>query len=398
MKNPRWLTFLFSVLIVFALGCSFFTKLLPVKSTALSTVPPTLPPPPNPANLSKGTPEEQAVYFADLLAGPETRLAGWLALYDALGIPVIGQDGTSLGSTGDDPIGPRYWQIWYASGLDKKGRGIPISDAGRLLAAGTPELDGAAFGPALLNDLRLALKSADPQVRLMGMFVRERIKRWPSHLDIQDAGTKPEDAIVDLPTVQMITWIAMRGELFKAFGKQIKPAGTINRSKADMMMLFQKSAPNPASQLPCSEKLGDADSTYWTNWLVNKVIAGGVQLPGMENAFTSLLEKMQRVDMASEATIKKTGSVVTNMNVAAVLLSLLLQIAAMEIEPSQKPAPLVRTKSTTRGDKGTIELQLYSAPDKIPDGNNLGACVGAYFMNAIGVSFSFPAKGADYGS
>src|ERR1035437_4085165 len=265
MQGKCWLTVLFSVLIIFTFGCNFFTKLFQEKRTAGSTVAPTLPAPPRPATVAKGTPEEQAAYFADMLASPDTRLAGWLGLYDALGVPVIGQDGKSLGTTGDDPIGPRYWQIWYVSGLDTKGRGIPLSDAGRLIAAGSPELDGAAFGPALLNDLRLAVKSSDPQVRLMGMFIRERIKRWPSRLDIQDAAATPEKAIIDLPTLQMIVWILTRAALFQAASTSGKTTSAIREPAVFSMAMFQASTGGPAARPPCSEMAGDADLTYWTN-------------------------------------------------------------------------------------------------------------------------------------
>ena len=392
MHGKRGLTVVLSVLIIFSLGCGFFTRLFQDRSN-VSTMAPELPAPPRPASVIKGTPEAQAVYFADMLASPDTRLAGWLGLYDALGIPVLGQDGKSLGSTGDDPIGPRYWQLWYASGLDKKGRGIPISDAGRLIAAGTPELDGAAFGPALLNDLKLAVKSSDPQVQMMGMFVRERIKRWPSRLDIKNPAVTPEEAIIDLPTVQMIAWIAMRSALFQAVGKESKTVGAIRQPATFSVAMFQTSGGNPASQLPCSEKMGDADSTYWTNWLMNKGIGGGVQLPGMTNAFPGLLEKMQKIMEVPTKLIEKTAAVITKLNVASVLISLLLQIAAMEINPSQNPDPFIRTKNTSRGKDGKIVLQLYSAPGNIPDGNKLGACMGAFFSNAFGISFSFPAEG-----
>jgi len=396
IKGKHWLTVLFSVLMSFALGCNFVPMLSQDKRT-VSTETPVLPAPPRPASAISGTPEAQAVYFADLLASPDTRLAGWLGLYDALGIPVVGQDGIPLGSTGDDPIGPRYWQIWYASGLDRKDRGIPISDAGRLLGAGTPDLNGASLGPALLNDLKLALKSSDPQVRLMGMFVRERIKRWPSHLDIQAANVTPDEAIIDLPTLQMIAWIAMRGELFEAASKATKTTGAVRETATFSAVMFQRPGGNPATQLPCSEKMGDADSTYWTNWLMNKVIGGGVQLPGMAlpgetKAFSGLIEQFQKIDMVPEKMIEKTSSVITKLNVASVLLSLLLQIAAMEINPSQIADPLVRTKTTNRGKDGKIVLQLYSAPGNIPDGNKLGACTAAFFSNAFGVSFSFPAE------
>ena len=226
----------------------------------------------------------------------------------------------------------------------------------------------------------------------MGMFVRERIKRWPSQLDIQEANATPENAIIDLPTVQMIAWIVMRGELFRAAASG-KTIGAITPPEPFRMAMFQRPGGNPASQLPCSEKMDDADSTYWTNWLMNKVIGGGVQLPGMTKAFSSLLEKFQKVMEVKTTLIDKTSATITKMNVISGLLSLLMQIAAMEIEPKQIPDPMIRTKDTNRGKDGTIELQLYSAPEKIPDGNELGACMGSFFLNALGISFSFPAKG-----
>lgn len=391
MRNTGLLKVVLGLLIVLTLGCNFFSNLLKAKSPVVSVVAPELPAPPKPSNAAQGTAAAQAAQFADMLALPETRLAGWLGIYDALGIPVVGQDGRSLGSTGDDPIGPRYWQVWYVSGLDKKGRGIPINDVGRLFATETPALDGAALGTGLLDDLRLAMKSNDPQVRLMGEFVRERIKRWPSHLDIADASVTPDTAIIDLPTVQMIAWITMRGALFQNAARITK--ATIAPPATFMMAMFQGGGGSPAPQVPCSEQMGSADSTYWTNWLANKVVGGGVQLPGMTKAFTGLLEKMQKVLQVSEKGIEKTAAVITKLNAISALLNLILQISAMEIEPKQIPDPMVRTKDTNRGKDGTIELQLYSAPDKIPDGNKLGACLGAFFTNAFGISFSFPAKG-----
>jgi hypothetical protein len=382
----------FSILIISALGCNLLPRFFREKQTPLSKVAPQLPVPPRRAALLQGTPEAQAVYFADLLASPETRLSGWLGIYDALGIPVIAQDGTTLGSTRDDPIGPRYWEIWYASGLDLKGRGIPLSDAGRLLGAGMGNRDDGALGAALLNDLRLAVKSPEPRVRLLGMFVRERIRRWPSHRDIREARVSPEEAIIDLPTLQMIAWIATRGALFQAAAAE-KTLGAVGEGASSGFAMLQKSGSNPASQLPCSEKMGDADSTYWTNWLLNKVIGGGVQLPGMEEAFAGLIEQSQKKLESSATVMERTSAVTTNLNIASVVLSLLLQLAAMEINPSQDPAPLERTKTTNRGKDGKLVLQLYSARGNIPDGDKLGACMGSVLANAFGVSFSLPSQG-----
>lgn len=409
MTFRRSIALVLAVLVLFSSGCDRVSRLFSKKQKGVpvSTVTPTLPAPPRPSASRNGTPEERAAYYADLVAAPTTRLAGWLSLYDALGVPVVGQDGLPLGITADDPIGPRFWQIWYASGLDKKGRGLPLTDAGRLIGIGTPQLDGRVAGAALLDDLRQASKSSDPQVRLMGLFVRERIKRWPSHLDIQDAGTTAEKAIIDLPTLQMILWLTGRGALIRAAAASRKTTGAIELPTAPTTAyasFFQPRTPGaPApvpkgasswgNQKPCSEKLGDSDSTYWTNWLTNKFVGGGVQLPGMANAFKGLIEKAQIVSMASQKTIEKTAAVVNKMNMAAALISLLLQISAMEIEPKQIPAPLVRTKTTSRGKNGKLELQLYSAPEKIPDGNQMLACLGSFLSNAFGVSLSFPAKG-----
>ena len=393
MKDKRWLTVLISGLMIFATGCSSLTSLLKHRQV-LSTTPPVIPAPPRPASVKNGTSEEQAVYFANQLAAPETRLAGWLGIYDALGIPVMAQDGASIGSTGADPIGPRYWSVWYASGLDKMGRGIPIRDAGRLIAAGSPGVDGVAIGTALLNDLRLAIKSSDPQVRLMGMFVRERIKRWPSHLDIQDVSVTPEKAIIDLPTLQMIVWIVTRGAIFQAAAMSGQTSGANGQPTGFRMAMFQTSTGGPSGRPPCSEMAGSADATYWTNWVINKTLGGGVQLPGMTKAFTSIIEKWQKVGEVSTKVIEKTASTITKLNAASALLSFLLQLAAMEIEPRQTPAPLIRTHDTYRGKDGAIELQLYSAPDKIPNGNELKACLGSFAANAMGISFSMPADGA----
>jgi hypothetical protein len=227
----------------------------------------------------------------------------------------------------------------------------------------------------------------------MGMFVRERIKRWPSRLDIQDAAVTPEKAIIDLPTLQMIVWIVTRGAIFQAASSSGKATAAIDTPAVFAMAMFQAPTGGTAARPPCSEIAGDADSTYWTNWVINKALGGGVQLPGMSKAFTSLIEKWQKVGEVSTKLIDKTASTITRLNAASALLSFLLQLAAMEIEPRQTPAPLIRTHDTYRGKDGAIELQLYSAPDKIPNGNELKACLGSFVANAIGISFSMPAEG-----
>jgi hypothetical protein len=108
MHRKFWSITLQSMLVIFCLGYVDAGEA------------PSLPDAPKPASIASGAPQNQASAFADIVASTnrDTRLAGWLGVYDALGIPVISQNGMPIGSTGNDPIGPRFWQLWYASGLD----------------------------------------------------------------------------------------------------------------------------------------------------------------------------------------------------------------------------------------------------------------------------------------
>lgn len=86
------------------------------------------------------SPEERASALAAELDKTGTeRLSAWLAAYDALGIPIIDDDGRPLGTTGDDPIGPPYWRVAYASALSEPGRGIRLDDFVLLFSGGNIE-------------------------------------------------------------------------------------------------------------------------------------------------------------------------------------------------------------------------------------------------------------------
>ncbi|HCC79262.1 MAG: hypothetical protein A2X25_15545 [Chloroflexi bacterium GWB2_49_20] len=363
----------------------------------VSSEPPTLPAPPKPVSSPQGTPDVQAIYFADQLASGKDHLAVWMGLYDALGIPLIGQGGEPLGSTGDDPIGPRFWQMWYSSGLDLPGRGIPLEDVGRLFANALPDMDGTGFGGMLLDDLRLAAQSNDPQVRLMGLFVRERILRGPSHVDILDASVTPDTAVVDIPSVQLISWVIIRSALFQAASQASVPGGSIT-----LVDYQPRSVAQLGPQINCSDLPGAGSTPVaWHNWIINKV-GGGFQLPGMtdEMAFPSFVESIvgKVVNSGSADRIEKitklSGKMLGFLNVITSAISLILQLQAMEIDVRMDPMPLVRTHYTSNNNEATIELELYTDPKGRPDGDELESCLSSYFLNALGVSFGFPTKGA----
>jgi hypothetical protein len=340
----------------------------------------------------QGTPDEQAIYFADQLASGKNRLAVWMGVYDALGVPLIGQDGAPLGSTGDDPIGPRFWLVWYASGLDLPGRGIPLQDVGRLFAAGLPDIDGTGAGGLLLADLRLAAQSNSPQVRLMGLFVRERILRGPAHVDILDAAVTPDTPVIDLPTVQLISWLIIRSALFQAASQASLPGDGLG---------LVDYHPQPAEQLGpqayCSDLPGAGSTPVAiANWVINK-IGGGFQLPGMQKAFPSLVERVfgkvltRGSEKQIEEMVKLSGQVLGFANMITSAITAIMQFMALSINPSQSPESLIRTHEATKdGDPGTITLQVYSDPKSLPNGDELESCLASFFLNALGVSFSFP--------
>jgi hypothetical protein len=396
MHKNRPLTVLLSTLLILSLACSTIGQLFASQNSGkreVSSEPPTLPAPPKPASAPQDTPDEQAVYFADQLAAGENHLAVWMGVYDALGIPVIGQDGVPLGSTGDDPIGPRFWQVWYSSGLDLPGRGIPLQDVGRLFANGLPDMDGTAFGAMLLDDLRLAAQSNEPRVRLLGLFVRERILRGPSHVDILEAAVTPDTAVIDIPTVQLISWIIIRNALFQAASQASVPGAPIT---------YVDYHPRPAAQdlgpqISCSDLPGaGSDAVAWHNWILNKV-GGGLQLPGMtdEMALPSFVELVvgkvatgtaERIENIT----KLSGKLLGYANVITSAISLILQLQAMEVDATMEPPTLIRTHKTSDGEQGTIALRLYSDPKGRPDGDELESCLASYLLNALGVSFGFP--------
>ena len=86
----------------------------------------------------------------------------------------------ALTSTGDDPIGPRYWNLWYTSGLDQPGRGIPLTNAGRLIAVGTPGVDGIYFGYRKGFQGLWAFYPIEREFKYMAATAAELVEGWCS--------------------------------------------------------------------------------------------------------------------------------------------------------------------------------------------------------------------------
>jgi hypothetical protein len=273
----------------------------------------------------------------------------------------------------------------------------------------------------LLDDLRSTAQSNDPQVRLFGLFVRERVLRGPSHLDLLDAATSPISATVDLPTVQLLGWVAIRGTFIQA-AQQVSErpvSGAVASNvpfKWPVLPLLAVPAPlavalqaggglpslnaisasstlqQQAAQPTCSAMFGDEDVTYWVNWVANK-LGGGLQLPGMQNGLPGLIQLIQKQLGEPASVIKGTSDRLGWASAFTAAMTLAMQLSSVDVAGYEEPDPLERTKGTSDGKQTTIHWALLMDPGKLPDGNNGAACFLSFLSNMFGMSFSFPTEG-----
>jgi hypothetical protein len=314
-------------------------------------------------------------------------LGGWLAVYDALGIPVRGLDGVGIGTTGDDPIGPPFEMVWMLSDTAIKTSGLPLSDVVRMYVDNDSESTG--LGELLLADLRAAAISADPQVALFGNFVAERARHTGPGNDLLDPAATADGVYVDAATAQLISWVALRGMT------AVAAAGSTS-----IMRLRATAAPGPQAKradTPCSEIAGDETTTFWTNFLANK-IGSGLELPGMTSALKGLIQKIAELNphILDVDKVAKANALAKKANLVGGLLSLLMQVSSLTLDASQDPDPLERNRliSEGAGKSTTITWAVRMDIGNLPDGNQKVLCAATAVLNFLGVGFSFPADGA----
>jgi hypothetical protein len=346
-----------------------------------------VPAPPPPAQVSGSNPQEQAASLAATVGDTTDPIGGWLAVYDALGIPVLGADGSGIGTTGDDPIGPSYSMVWMLSDAAAKTSGLPLSDLARAYV--DDDAQSAGLGDLLLSDLRAAVVSDDPQVALFGSFVFQRSRHIGPGIDMLDPAVPATDVYVDVATAQLISWVALRG--MAAVGA----AGTTS------ILGFRAVAAPATRQLrtdvPCSEFAGDETTTFWTNFLANKVGAG-LELPGMTSALKGLIEKVAELNphILDVDKVSKATALAKKANLVGGLLSLLMQVSSLTLDASQDPDPLQRNKLSSEGaGKSTVVTWAVRMDNgSLPDGSKKVACAATAILNFLGVGFSFPPEGA----
>lgn len=399
MKSRSLSFVLLFVLLIASLSCSISTsgkKRNTQIDPSVTITPPNLPQPPAALHVSEKTPEERAAAFSqaiDKAPDPASRLSAWLGLYDALGIPVLDETGVALGSTKDDPAGAPYWVVWYSSGMSMPRRGMTLADAGKILTAQADGKYEADAGQTLLTDLRKAVQSSDPQIKLLGAFVRQRILNSSSALDLQDTASTPEAMVIDPATVWLLQWAQARNtlaELAKAQGaSSISNPDLANFSKGSSYKLASNIHFSKASSPPrCAEMFGSEDTTAIVSWLANKIYSGAsIPLVGSLPGLTEITLKQLGV---SKNTMDKVNKFTASANAIATLMSFYMQVHALQIDWQQDPLPLERTKTTSDGKRGVIHWYLFYDKNKVPDGNELWACMTNFVSNTFGIGLQFP--------
>ncbi len=343
---------------------------------------------------------------AELVAATADELAdvgpGWTAVYAEFGVPIV--DDLAVEEP-EDPVGPLWSQVWSIGQMSRGTATIPLPDVVRAITQDTGPLQ--VDPQRVLDDLRIAAASDDPQSQTLARFIAG--KSVASGLaDPLDPAATVESIGLDAATVQLMTWAALRAALVQSTAEDVAagadPSITSSRGSGAVAEFgltgnfVQGGVGRGAGKIPCSAALGDSALKAWTVWVLNKA-SGGVNLPGastvpgiVERLVKKVAESTQGVGPAARLG-SKVGGFITYANLALSLLSVLAQINALQIDVTASQPPLVRRKDIQPGSNQNLDVSLYYS-FKALDINNPIACTLSYLANISGIGLTIPEDGA----
>jgi hypothetical protein len=357
---------------------------------------PTLPQPPVPLITTQTDPEQQAGELADAIASApdnNSRLAAWLGVYQAVGLPVINENGSSVTNSGDDPLGPPYWLVWYFSVMDIPGRGISLADASHVLTAKPDGSFDSKSGQILLNDLRQLINSNNQQEQLLGYFIREQILRSSSKVDLMDPAANSDEMGIDVATGNLLQWVLARNMLYTIARSQ----SSTNNNISPVVYELPSNYLSAGGGAKCSELMGSETSTTVIKWMLNK-LNGGLEIP-LVGSFKGTVNLALEQLGASADLVKQVGEVKEYIKTAMSVYSFAAQMNSMVVEPkSMNSGGLVRSSNIYDGETDTIQWHLFYDRSKLPDGDDLTVCMINYITSTYG-DFTIPTaediKGAE---
>ena len=390
-----------------ATGCSGGTshKATPPQSTATPPETVVLPAPPAPLAIPGGPVAERATALARATAPGKRAIAGWLAAYDALGVPVVDAHGKTVGRTPSDALAAPYWQVWYAGGGTTKRGNLLLTDFVRMLVLPS-SIDASSAATALVADLRADAVSSRSNDQLFAHFIADKAMQTSVGVDPLAATTKASQVAIDPATAVLLGYEFARGAIATLASSAAKggaPASTVKPAAA----VFGRIGPAVLTAMRMQEGGGVTDcSTIFGNSkdltkIINTIIqnaAQGASIPGTDIKVPGLLEQAQRAAGWNDDAVKSSKTAAKNIGLLMSVLDLLLQVESLQVLAPMDPEPLVRTHDTSNGKSATITFEISTDPAHTL-GDDLGpgvsstdwlACASQMIASTLGVSLKLP--------
>lgn len=331
-----------------------------VTTATASTTPATLTSlPPVPAPLAvAGDSEAHVRAIVDALTDDTIdRGPAVLAAFTGARLPVLLADGTSLTTSGADPLGFPWAIVSSATTLSSPRTRVSLAELASLFALVDPSrpLDTTAVATELLAGLRAAMASPEgASPRFLAQLVAEEARRYRG-VELLDPNVGPDQIFVESTVAMMISASAFRAvlELMAERGElPVVPARTgsggphgLRRVQAD---------DNPG----CDDGQGG-----WLLWLGSK-LATGANLPGFEwrGIYTTLAEFGVARGVVTAEAVDATKAIGKGTAIAGAMLNLALLQAQLStrygLAEMDGTGPLIRSKTTLDGSARTITLTI----------------------------------------
>ncbi len=320
---------------------------------------------------------------AGILKNDDESLSNLIAALQKAGFHIIDSDQKILFPPTSAPVGAAFYDFEVAGMLraTQFGAVTTIDKLGKLISNNDPDLARLNFSRLLLNDLRTARNSADPQTQYIATLIFELGKGTS---DLAAAG--PEQARVNLIQASLIERLFL-GDLLDAFDTYSEQNGSLIPTRRvfenERDVRYSPAAWVFEAPAPCDD-VADITKVVGIEGKIKKV-AGKFfdkeSIPSILTAPKNLIkEKFEKVAKGIEGTnllMSYVKVVLANMNIHA-------DITVTD------PMPLIRTKANNEYEEQRTVTAKFRIEFKHADTIN---CVGKGLKAATGLEIEVPKSG-----
>jgi len=281
------------------------------------------------------------------------------------------------------PVGAAFYDFEVAGMLRASGFGAvtTVEKLGKLIVNNDPDLTRANFPKLLLNDLRTARTSPDPQTQFIAHLIFE-LGKGTSDL----ATASPGQARIHLIQASLIERIFL-GDFLDAYeGFSEQSATLLFRPRIfglDRDVSFIKTMWSSAAVSPCDD-IGDVTKLAGIEGKIKKVAGKVFDKESIPSIFTAPKEAIKkRFDNLAKG-IEGSNLVMSYVKVVLANMSIEADITVAD------PMPLIRTKSNSEFDEQRTVTAKFQIKFKHADTIN---CVGKALKTATGFEVEAPKDG-----